>query len=151
MTRSFGRCTISLEDASLALISQSKSFERATGSQFTFKSAAGLACVATVGKLEALTVEGPEVTSFLSERRIEWRFNLAKASWWGGFFERMVKSTKRCLKKQLGNAKLRFEELMTVLTEVKAVLNSRPLTYTSRRMPIVPRTFTSRAIKIRGQ
>ena len=79
-------------------------------------------------KLQAL-FEAPEVTSFLNDRRIEWRFNLAKAPWWGGFFERMGKSTKRCLKKQLGNERLTYEELFTVLIEVEAVLNSRPLTY----------------------
>ena len=76
------------------------------------------------GKLETL-FGAPEVTNFLSERMIEWRFNLAKAPWSGGFFELMVKSTKR----QLGNARLTYEEFMTVLTEVEAVLNSRPLTY----------------------
>ena len=74
------------------------------------------------GKLEAL-FGAPE------EKRIEWRFNLAKAPFWEGFFERMVRSTKRCLKKQLGNDKLTFEESITVLIEKEAILNSRPLTY----------------------
>jgi len=80
------------------------------------------------GKLQAL-FKAPEVTSFLSDRRIEWRFNLAKALLWGGFFERMVKSTTRCLKKQLGNVRLTYEELLTVLIDVEAVLNSRLPTY----------------------
>ena len=37
----------------------------------------------------------------------------------GGFFERMIKSTKCCLKKILGKARLTYEELLTVLTEVE--------------------------------
>ena len=41
----------------------------------------------------------------------------------------MVKSTKRCLKKVLGNSRLTYEELSTVLTEIEGVINSRPLTY----------------------
>ena len=86
----------------------------------TFKSASGT--------LEAL-FNLPSVQAYFSENKIRWRFNLEKAPWWGGFFERLVKSTKRCLKKLLGNAKLNYEELFTVMTEVEAVLNSRPLTY----------------------
>ena len=61
--------------------------------------------------------------------RIEWRFNLERAPWWGGFFERMVGCVERCLKKVLGNARLTYDELLTVLTEVEATLKSRPLTY----------------------
>jgi hypothetical protein len=54
---------------------------------------------------------------------------LEKAPWWGGFFERLVKSTKRCLKKTLGTAKLTYEELLTTTAEVEMILSSRPLSY----------------------
>ena len=66
---------------------------------------------------------------FIGNKRIEWKFNLERSPWWGGHFERMVGQVKRCLRKVLGNAKLSFEELYTVFTEVENTLNSRPLTY----------------------
>ena len=71
----------------------------------------------------------PEVASELHRKKIERRFNLERAPWWGGFFERMVGSVKACLRKVLGNARLTFDELLTVLVEVEGILNSRPLTY----------------------
>ena len=66
---------------------------------------------------------------FTQNRRIIWRFNLPLSPWWGGYFERMVGSVKRCLRKVLGNARLTYDELSTGLTEVENTLNSRPLTY----------------------
>ena len=62
---------------------------------------------------------------------IKWTFNVPKAPWWGGVFERLVRSVKRCLKKMLGLARLTYDELLTALVEVELVLNSRPLTVVS--------------------
>ena len=62
---------------------------------------------------------------------IKWIFNVPKAPWWGGVFERMVRSIKCCLKKIIGKAKFTQDELLTAITEVEMVINSRPLSYVS--------------------
>ena len=79
-------------------------------------------------KLAAL-FDLPDVQNYLLNQRIKWRYNLPKASWWGGLFERLVGMTKRCLKKIIGKARLSYDELFTAVTEVEGILNSRPLTY----------------------
>ena len=66
----------------------------------------------------------PQVREEMQNYRIQWRFNLERTPWWGGFFERMVGCVKRCLKKVLGNAQLTYDELLTVLMEVEATFNS---------------------------
>lgn len=69
------------------------------------------------------------IKEYLAEKRVQWIFNLERAPWWGGLFERMVRSTKRCLKKTIEVAKLTYDELKTVTVEVEMILNSRPLSY----------------------
>ena len=72
-----------------------------------------------------------EVTDLLGVRGVKWTFNVERAPWWGGLFERMIQTVKRCLRKILINACLTYEELLTVLTEVEMIVNSRPITYIS--------------------
>ena len=71
------------------------------------------------------------LTDHLSTLGVEWTFNLPRAPWWGGVFERLIKSTKRCLRKIIGQAKLTYDELLTAIVEVEMVINSRPLSYVS--------------------
>ena len=73
----------------------------------------------------------PDVKQYSSNISLQWCFNLERAPWWGGLFERMVKSMKRCLRKTIGRAKLSYDELLTTLAEVEMILNSRPLSYVS--------------------
>jgi hypothetical protein len=61
----------------------------------------------------------------------EWRFIAPASPWWGGFWERLVRSVKSCLRKSLGRQALTRAEMDTVLTEVEGCLNSRPLTVVS--------------------
>ena len=56
----------------------------------------------------------------------------------------MVKSTKRCLRKVVGKAKIYYDELLGIITEIEAVINSRPLTYVSAEdldEPLTPSHF----------
>ena len=88
--------------------------------------------------------EQQQIQDFLAGKQISWLFNLERASWWGGHFERLVGSVKRCLRKVLGNAKLSFLELEVVLFEVENTLNSRPLTYIYEDLseePLTPSHF----------
>ena len=81
----------------------------------------------TSAKLVRRIHANDKVEEFLLGKRIIWKFNLERASWWGGHFERMVGSVKRCLRKVLRKAKLSFVELEVVLLEVENTINSRPL------------------------
>ena len=69
------------------------------------------------------------VQEHLANIGVNWMFIVEKAPWWGGFWERLVRITKDCIKKSVGRALLTYEQLRTLLTEVEAVVNSRPLTY----------------------
>ena len=74
-------------------------------------------------------VRSDEVHEHMTNHQIEWQFIAEKAPWWGGYWERMVQSMKRCLRKTIGRSTLTIEEMSTVLVEVEATLNNRPLTY----------------------
>ena len=70
-----------------------------------------------------------KVQGYITQQGIVWQFNLSRASWWGGMFERMVSIVKGALYKVVGAAKLSFKEMQEVLLDIQIVLNNRPLTY----------------------
>ena len=86
------------------------------------------------------TFKDSRVQAYCQRDGTQWKFNVEAAPWWGGFFERLVKSVKLSLKKVIRNARLNYDELSTVLVEVEAALNSRPLTYVFDEMeePLTP-------------
>ena len=69
-----------------------------------------------------------ETQLFSAGRNIKWHFNVPLAPWHGGFFERLVGVVKGILKKQLKNARLTYEELLTIFVEIERIVNNRPIT-----------------------
>ena len=57
---------------------------------------------------------------YLAHHNILWQFNLARAPWWGGQFERLVGVVKQAFYKAIGRAFLMFGELS---------VNNRPLSH----------------------
>lgn len=62
-----------------------------------------------------------------ANKNVEWSFIPPRAPHFGGLWEAGVKSVKHHLRRIVGQTKLTFEELSTVLTQIEAVLNSRPI------------------------
>ena len=86
----------------------------------TFKSAA---------KWLEKIVTGAKLGDFLSGEEIHWQFNLSRAPWWGGQFERLIGLVKQSLYKTIGRANLSWNELQEVLLDLEITLNNRPLSY----------------------
>lgn len=67
------------------------------------------------------------VSRYLTNIRIKWTFITPSAPHMGGIWEAAVKAMKKHLRVVLGNTALTFEDLSTVLAQIEACLNSRPL------------------------
>ena len=70
-----------------------------------------------------------QLQAYLAEKWITWRFNLTRAPWWGGQFERLAGVFKRAFYKTIGGEMLSWTELCEVVIEVETQLNQRPLSY----------------------
>lgn len=73
----------------------------------------------------------PRFEEELTESRIKWKFIPPASPHFGGCWESMVKIIKSHLFKVIGKQLLSYEELVTVLTQIECILNSRPLTVLS--------------------
>ncbi|GFT71728.1 integrase catalytic domain-containing protein [Trichonephila clavipes] len=94
---------------------------------------------------ELIDIDWNEGSRYAEIQRITWTFIPPTAAWWGGFWERLMRTVKELLRRTLGKALFTYEELLTILCECEKVVNSRPLTYLSEDMqdltPTTPARF----------
>lgn len=68
-----------------------------------------------------------ETMNHLARKGTEWSFMTPAAPHQGGIYEAAVKSMKHHLKRIVGIKKLPYEQFMTLLIQIEAILNSRPI------------------------
>lgn len=69
----------------------------------------------------------PEIASLLQDDRTTFHFIPPASPHFGGLWEAGVKSIKFHLRRLIGNNIFTFEEMTTILAQIEATLNSRPL------------------------
>ncbi|XP_025266669.1 uncharacterized protein LOC112638716 [Camponotus floridanus] len=75
----------------------------------------------------ASSPDGRRIAQGITKEGVSWRFNPPAAPHFGGLWEAAVKSTKHHLRRVIGESTLTFEEMSTLLAQIEACLNSRPL------------------------
>lgn len=77
---------------------------------------------------EFLTREHVSLGMSIENLGIDWHFIPAYSPHFGGIWEAGVKSVKYHLRRVASNARLTYEQFYTLLVQIEAILNSRPLT-----------------------
>ena len=73
-------------------------------------------------------VRHTSLKSYLQNKGIQWKFIPELSPWQGGVYERLVGIIKKSLRKSIGRRHMNLEDMMTLLTSVEEIVNSRPIT-----------------------
>ncbi|XP_062594607.1 uncharacterized protein LOC134256029 [Saccostrea cucullata] len=125
--------------SSSSFINALRRFIALRGNVSLFRSDRGTNFIGATEDLGIDVTKGP-VKNFLDKSKIVWTFNAPHSSHMGGVWERMIGLTRRVLDSLLLGPKgknLTHEVLSTLMAEVTAIINSRPITTISND-PEVP-------------
>ncbi|RXN16554.1 hypothetical protein ROHU_021887 [Labeo rohita] len=79
----------------------------------------------------AFTAMSPHLQTLSANQKIQFHYNPPNAPHFGGMWEREIRSVKSALHTIVGSQILTEEVLRTLLAEVEAILNAKPLGYVS--------------------
>ncbi|GBM26051.1 hypothetical protein AVEN_62016-1 [Araneus ventricosus] len=68
------------------------------------------------------------VSAYLASVEIKWKFSPPRSPNFGGLYEAGVKSFKYHFRRVMKNTKVSIEEILTIISQIEGILNSRPLT-----------------------
>lgn len=134
------------EMSSSSFINALRRFVAIRGSVKIIRSDRGTNFIGTANilNLNCINIEDTTSKSYLEEKGITWIFNAPHSSHMGGVWELMIRTARRILDALLLDASnkvktLTYEVLVTFLTEVSAIINSRLITaiYTDPEDPII--------------
>ena len=96
-----------------------------------------------------------KLQSYPSDEGKACSFNLSRAPWWGGQFQRVIGLFKRAFYKTIGGGLLSWKELSEVIFEVETQLNRRLLSYVEEnvQLPLLTPDFflSQRSIRLPEQ
>ncbi|CAG7832877.1 unnamed protein product [Allacma fusca] len=69
-----------------------------------------------------------EIGTFMGMKQIKWHFNPPASPHFGGLREAGMKSLKHHLTRAMGSCVFTYEDMQTIVCQIEACLNSRPLT-----------------------
>lgn len=84
-----------------------------------------------LGFMAPVMLNEEKVKKFVTESGCEWELNPPHASHFGGVWERQINTIRRVLDAmfaELGRTQLTHELLITLMAEVVAIVNARPIT-----------------------
>ena len=73
-------------------------------------------------------VQNRAINNYSRQNCIVWSFSPPQASHMGGVWERMIRTVRKVLLAMMPSKTLTDDDLLTVLSEVESIVNSRPLT-----------------------
>jgi len=79
-------------------------------------------------------LQSEHLTQMLGRHGVRWQFIPKRAPWYGRWCECLVGLTKMALKNILERSRVTLTVLQTLVIDVEAILNNRPITYVSSEL-----------------
>ena len=106
-----------------------------------FCSRRGLPSLVVSDNATTFAAAARQMTSWYGPQAPKWNHIAPRAPWWGGLYERHIKSVKASLKKSIGRCRLTSKEIEAILIDIEGIINQRPLVKGENQQLLAPVDF----------